>query len=92
MAKKANFRSNFGLFLQNLISKIFFCGFYLYQMLYIVISYHCMQFQGKLVKQSWENHKKMLVPSSTWWIFVDFTYTTCKTLMKAITVCNFKEN
>ena len=58
MAKKANFRSNFGLFLQNLISKIFFCGFYLYQMLYIVISYHCMQFQGKLVKQSWENHKK----------------------------------
>ena len=58
MAKKANFRSNFGLFLQNLISKIFLCGFYLYQMLYIVISYHYMQFQGKLVKQSWENHKK----------------------------------
>ena len=58
MTKKANFRSNFGLFSQNLISKKFFCGFYLYQMLYIVISYHCVQFQGKLVKQSWENHKK----------------------------------
>ena len=27
-------------------------------MLYIVVSYHCMQFQGKLMKQTWENGKK----------------------------------
>ena len=24
----------------------------------IVINYHCMQFQGKLMKQTWENGKK----------------------------------
>ena len=38
--------------------KIFFNGFYLYQMLDIVASYHCMQFQGKLMNQTWENDKK----------------------------------
>ena len=27
-------------------------------MLYIVASYHCMQFQGKLMNQTWENCKK----------------------------------
>ena len=27
-------------------------------MLYIVASYHCMQFQGKLINQTWENYKK----------------------------------
>ena len=27
-------------------------------MLDIVASYHCMQFQGKLMKQTWENRKK----------------------------------
>ena len=27
-------------------------------MLYIVASYHCMQFQEKLINQTWENDKK----------------------------------
>ena len=27
-------------------------------MLYIVASYHCMQFQGKLINQTWKNDKK----------------------------------
>ena len=27
-------------------------------MLDIVTSYHCMQFQGKLMNQTWENDKK----------------------------------
>ena len=30
-------------------------GFYLYYMLDIVASYHCMQFQGKLMIQTQEN-------------------------------------
>ena len=38
--------------------KIFFHGFYLYCMLDIVASYRCMQFQGKLMIQTWENSKK----------------------------------
>ena len=42
----------------NLVSKNVFCEFYLSQMLYIVASYHCMQFQGKLINQKWENGKK----------------------------------
>ena len=33
-------------------SKIFFTKFYLNQMLEIVVSYHCIQFQGKLMKQT----------------------------------------
>ena len=32
--------------------------FYLYWILDIVASYHCMQFQGKLTNQTWENGKK----------------------------------
>ena len=27
-------------------------------MLYILTSYHCVQFQGKLMNQAWENYKK----------------------------------
>ena len=42
----------------NLVPKSFFGGFYLYQILNIVASYHCMQFQGKLMKQTWENDWK----------------------------------
>ena len=38
--------------------KNFFGKFYLYYMLDIVASYHCMQFQGKLINQTWENGKK----------------------------------
>ena len=33
----------------------FFHGFYRYYMLDILASYHCMQFQGKLMNQTWEN-------------------------------------
>ena len=32
--------------------------FYLYLMLYIVANYYCMQIQGKLMYQTWENGKK----------------------------------
>ena len=35
-----------------------FRGFYLYLILYIVASYHCMLFQGKLMNQTWQNGKK----------------------------------
>ena len=38
--------------------KKLFRGFYLYQILYIVASYHCMLFQGQLMDQTWENGKK----------------------------------
>ena len=31
---------------------IFFRGFYLYELLDIVSGYHCMQFQGKVMKQT----------------------------------------
>ena len=35
-----------------------FRGFYLNQMLDIVASYHCIQFQRKLMNQTWENSQK----------------------------------
>ena len=35
------------------VPKTFFHGFYLYKMLQIVASYHCMQFQEKLMNQTW---------------------------------------
>ena len=35
-----------------------FRGFYLYCMLDIVASYHCMRLQGKLTNQIWENDEK----------------------------------
>ena len=38
--------------------KLFFRGFYLYYMLDIVASYHCIQFQGKLTIQTQENVQK----------------------------------
>ena len=36
----------------------FFRKFYLYWMLHLVASYNCMQFQGKLMNQTWEKGKK----------------------------------
>ena len=39
-------------FRPNLVPKIFFRGFNLNYMLYIAVSYHCMQFQGKLMNQT----------------------------------------
>ena len=49
--KKLSFGPDFGPFDLNLRPKCFFS-------LDIVASYHCMQFQGKLIKQTWENCKK----------------------------------
>ena len=46
---KPNLGSDFD---PNLVLKTFFGGFYLYKMLYIVASYHFMQFQGKLINQT----------------------------------------
>ena len=51
--KKTYFGTNFG---QG--PKKFFHKFYIYHMLDIVESYHCMQFQRKLRNQTWENSKK----------------------------------
>ena len=76
----------------------FFYGLYLHYMSEIVASYHCTQFQGKLLHQTWENDRKPsfwpnfgpnLVPKN---LFVGFTSTRCYALLQAIIVCNFKEN
>ena len=53
--KKPNFGPEFG---PHLVPRNFARGFYLYQMLYIIASYHCMQFQGKLMNLTCENGKK----------------------------------
>ena len=57
--KKSNCRHNFGSFGQICTPpppppppQIFFRGFYLYELLDIVSGYHCMQFQGKVMKQT----------------------------------------
>ena len=71
-------------FRPNLVPKIFFRGFNLNYMLYIAVSYHCMQFQGKLMNQTWKNGKKtsfghILAPLAQIWVpkifFMDFTST-----------------
>ena len=59
-----------------------FCGLYLYLMVYIVASCHCMQFQGKLMNQTWKNGKKPSFgpdfdPFGTNDFFMDFSFTTC---------------
>ena len=78
-----------------------FCGRYLYYMLEIVASYHCMLFQEKLMNQTWKNGKKLILglilacscPNLvTKNIFEGFTSTRCYALLQAIIVCNFKEN
>ena len=56
--KEPSFEPDFDLFGPNLGPQNFFHGLYLYNMLDIVPSYHCMQFQGKLQNQTWENGKK----------------------------------
>ena len=70
-------------------------------MLYIITSYHCMQFQQKLMHQTWENGQKPnfwpnfgpfspnLDPRN---FFIDFTPTRYYTLLQAIIVCNFNKN
>ena len=56
--KKPSFETDFGSFGPNLGPIIFFHGFYLNYMLDIIASYHCMQYQGKLMNQTWDNSKK----------------------------------
>ena len=53
IGKKPSFKPTFG---PNLPppSKSFY-GFYLYLVLDINSSYYCMQFQGKIMNQTWEN-------------------------------------
>ena len=62
MAKKTSFRSDSGPFGPNLGPKNF-RDFYFQQKLDIVASNHCMQFQGRLMNQTWENGKKPSVGS-----------------------------
>ena len=47
--KNLNIGTNFGLFGPNLVPEIFFHKFYGYWMLYIVSTYHFMQYQGQLI-------------------------------------------
>ena len=84
MAEKTNFGPDFD---THLVPKKYIRGFYLYWMLYIVTSYHRMQFQRKLTNQPWENDTKNLVSGpilthiAQFWapktFFVDFTSTRC---------------
>ena len=50
--KKLSFRPDCGPFGSNLGPKKMFYGFYLNYMLDIVASYHCMQFQERLMTQT----------------------------------------
>ena len=62
MTKKTDFGPKFGPFGSNLgpFFIYFFClRFYLCQQLYIVASYHCMQFLKKLMNQTQDNGKKL---------------------------------
>ena len=56
--EKPSFGPNFG---PNLVLENYFRDFYLYWVLGIVASYHCMQFQGKLMNQTWENGEKKTI-------------------------------
>ena len=99
--QKTNFGSDFGLFWPKYGCQNFFRVFYLYQMLYIVESYHCVQFQGKLMNQTWENGQRPIFGKDfgLFWpnfgppkIFVvRFTYNICYTLLQDMIVYNFKE-
>ena len=91
--KKISFEPIFGL-------QIFFHGFYLYYILDIVASYHCMQYQGKLMNQIWENGKKPSFGTNFGpfglnlgpkYFFHKF-YLYCMLLLQSIVVCNFKES
>ena len=56
--QKTSFGSHFSLFGPNLGPKIAFRQLYLYYMFDIVASYHCMQFQGKLMNKCEKMAKK----------------------------------
>ena len=63
-------------------------------MLEIVASYHCMQFQDKLMNQTRKYGKKPSFGADFGlkFFFVGFASTRYYTLLQAIIVCNFKEN
>ena len=84
--KNPSFRIDLGPFRPNLCPKTFFPQFYFYYMLDIVTSYGSMQFQGKLMNQTWENSGKPsfrtdfgpVSPNLDSKIFfINFTYTKC---------------
>ena len=64
--KKPSFETNFGPFGLNLGLKNFFHIFDLFYMLDIVARYHFIQFQGKLMNQTWENGRKPTVLAQIW--------------------------
>ena len=73
----------------------FFHRFYLYQLLDNVPSYHFMEFLEKLINQTWENDKNVildLILASLAQIWPKMYYTRYYTLLQAITICNLKEN
>ena len=49
--QKTSFEHNFGTFGPNLGPQNFFHGLYFYYILGTIASYHCIQFQGKLMNQ-----------------------------------------
>ena len=57
--QKPSVKTEFGPFSPNLGPKKFSCGFYHHSILDNAASYHCRQFQGKLINQTWENGKKI---------------------------------
>ena len=85
-SKKPSFKTDFGLFGPNLGPKNFFHGFYPDYMLEILASYHCMQFQGKLITKLERMAKNLVLglilahlahiwaPKS---FFMGFTSTSC---------------
>ena len=54
-SKKPSFWPHFGPFGQNLGRQIFFSKIWLRQSLDVMVSYHHVQYQKKLMIQSWEN-------------------------------------
>ena len=70
-------------------------------MLDIVASYRCMQFQGKLTNQTWENGKKPSFRADfspfgpnldAKNFFINFISTTCQTLLPTIIAYMVKKN
>ena len=57
-SKKPSFRHDFGWFWPKFGPQNFFCELFLYEMLEIIASYHCMPFQEKLLNQTWQNGRK----------------------------------
>ena len=81
--------------------RFFFPQFYFYYMLDIVTSYGSMQFQGKLMNQTWENSEKPSFRTDfdpfspnldSKSFFINFTSTTFYVFVQAIIAWIFKKN